>query len=138
MKNILRLILTVFLAVLIVGTVSAIIIKDRPTAQSNGSNVVVRWTTVDETGVEGFQVLRRNGFTGDFATITGSIISPKGNNSTYEFTDSDVFKTSSGLFQYKVRILNGQNPAPETEIVSVSHVSSAARRTWGSIKAMFR
>jgi hypothetical protein len=138
MKNVLRLILTIFLAVLVVGTVSAIIIKDRPTAQSNGSNVVVRWTTVDETGVEGFQVLRRNGFTGEFGIITGSIISPKGNNSTYEFTDSDVFKTSSGLFQYKVRILNGQNPAPETEIVSVSHVSSAAKRTWGSIKAMFR
>ncbi len=138
MKNIARLILTIILAVLIVGTVSAIIIKDRPTAQSNGSNVVVRWTTVDETGVEGFMVLRRTGFAGEFGGISGSIIAPKGNNSTYEFTDSDVFKTSSGLFQYKVRILNGQNPAPETDIVSVSHVSSAVKRTWGSIKAMFR
>jgi len=138
MKNIVRLILTIALAVLIVGTLSAIIIKDRPTAQSNGSNVVVRWTTQDETGVEGFQVLRRNGFTGEFSIISGSVVAPKGNNSTYEFTDSDVFKTSSGLFQYKVRILNGQSPSPETEIVSVSHVSSAAKRTWGSIKAMFR
>jgi hypothetical protein len=138
MKTLVRLILTLMLAVLVVGTVSAIIIKDRPTAQSNGSNVLVRWTSVDETGVEGFQVLRRNGFTGEFSVIGNSIIAPKGNNSTYEFTDSDVFKTSSGLFQYKVRILNGQNPAPETEVVTVSHVSSAAKRTWGSIKAMFR
>jgi hypothetical protein len=138
MKTLIRLIVTLLLAVLVVGTVSAIIIKDRPTAQSNGSNVSIRWTSVDETGVEGFQVLRRNGFTGEFAVIGNSIIPPKGSNSSYEFTDSDVFKATGGLFQYKVRILNGQNPAPETEIVTVSHVSSAAKRTWGSIKAMFR
>ncbi len=138
MKNLVRIILTLVLALVVVGTLSAIIIKDRPTAQSNGSNVSIRWSTVDETGVDGFQVLRRNGLTGDFTVISSSIIAPKGNNSAYEFTDNDVFKTSSGLFQYKVRILNGQSPAPETEIVTVSHVSSAAKRTWGSIKAMFR
>ncbi|MCX6135243.1 MAG: hypothetical protein NTU47_15660 [Ignavibacteriales bacterium] len=138
MKNLVRLIVTLALAVVIVGTLPAIIIKDRPTAQSNGSNVVVRWTTIDETGVEGFQVLRRNGLAGEFALISGSVIAAKGNNSTYDFTDSDVFKSSSGIFQYRVRILNGQNPAPETEIVTVSHVSSASKRTWGSIKAMFR
>jgi hypothetical protein len=138
MKNIVRVIFTLIFAVLVVGTVSAIIIKETPKALSTGANVVVSWKTADEAGVEGFQVLRRNGFSGEFAVVSGSVIAPKGNNSAYEFTDNDVFKTSSGLFQYKVRILNGQNPAPETEIVSVSHVSSAAKRTWGSIKAMFR
>lgn len=146
MKNLLRLILALFLAALIVGTVSAIIIKDRPTAQSVGANVVVQWKTADETGVEGFQVLRREGYSGEFVPISGSIngsgnvliVTPKGNNSTYEFNDGGVFKTSSRLFQYKVRILNGQYPAPETEMVSVSYLSSAAKRTWGSIKAMFR
>ncbi|HTY36855.1 MAG TPA: hypothetical protein VMH23_07075 [Bacteroidota bacterium] len=138
MKNLIRFILTLVLAIVVVGTLSAIIIKDRPTAQSNGSNVTVRWTTLDETGVEGFQVLRRNGYSGDFSVVSGSAITPKGNNSVYEFTDSDVFKATSGLFQYKVRILNGQSPAPETDVVTVSYVSSAAKRTWGSIKAMFR
>jgi hypothetical protein len=138
MKTVARFILPLFLALLIVGTLSAVVIKDRPTAQSNGTNVVVRWSTLDETGVQGFQVLRRTGFTGDFAAINSGIIVPKGNNSTYEFTDGDVFKVTGGLFQYKVRIVNGDNPAPETEIVSVSHVSSTAKRTWGSIKAMFR
>ena len=138
MKTIARLILSVLLAVLVVGTLSAIVIKDRPTAQSNGSSIVVRWATLDETGVQGFQVLRRSGISGDFVPINGTLIVPKGNNSTYEYTDADVFKITSGLFQYKVRIVNGDNPSPETEIVSVSHVSSAPRRTWGSIKAMFR
>jgi len=137
MRNIRRFILLIVIAVLAAGTVLAIVIKDRPTAQSNGSDVVIRWTTVDESGVLKFEVLRRSGWSGDFLVI-GTVDQLRGNNSTYDFTDKSAFKASGGLYQYKVRIVNGQNPAPETEIVSVSHVSSAAKRTWGSIKAMFR
>ena len=137
MKNVARLILPLLLSVLIVGTLSAIVIKDRPTAQSNGSAVVIRWTTVDETGVQKFEILRRSGVSGDFSMI-GTVSQLKGNNSAYEFTDSDVFKSSGGFYQYKIRVIDVQNNASETEAVSVSHVSSAAKRTWGSIKAMFR
>lgn len=137
MTKIARLILPLFLALVVVGTLFAIVIKDRPTAQSNGSDVIVRWTTVDETGVQRFEVLRRSGWEGDFLTI-GTVDQLKGNNSSYEFIDKSAFKSSGGLYQYKVRIINGQNPAPETEIVTVSHMTSAAKRTWGSIKAMFR
>ena len=137
MKNLARFILALLLAVLIVGTLSAIVIKDRPTAQSNGSAVVIRWTTMDETGVQKFEVFRRSGLSGEFSMI-GTVNQLKGNNSAYEFTDSDVFKSAGGLYQYKIRIIDGQNNVSETEAVSVSHVSSAAKRTWGSIKAMFR
>ena len=137
MKNIVRLILPLLLLVLIVGTLSAIVIKDRPTAQSNGSAVVIRWTTLDETGVQKFEVFRRSGLSGEFSMI-GSVNQLKGNNSSYEFSDNDVFKSAGGFYQYKIRIIDGQNNVSETEAVSVSHVSSAAKRTWGSIKAMFR
>jgi len=137
MRNMLRLILPVVIVVLAVGTVFAIVIKERPTAKSNGSDVVIRWTTVDESGVQKFEVLRRSGWTGEFLVI-GTVDQLRGNSSTYEFTDKSAFKADGGLYQYKIRIVNGQNPAPETEVVSVSHVSSAAKRTWGSIKAMFR
>ena len=137
MKNIARIILSLLLAVLIVGTLSAIVIKDRPTAQSNGSAVVIRWTTLDETGVQKFEVFRRSGLSGEFSMI-GTVNQLKGNNSAYEFTDSDVFKSAGDFYQYKIRIIDGQNNVSETEAVSVSHVSSTAKRTWGSIKAMFR
>lgn len=121
----------------VAATAFSIVIKDRPTASSSGSDIVIRWTTVDETGVQKFEILRRAGMAGDFMVI-GTVDQLRGNNSSYEFLDKSVFKTSGGIYQYKVRIVNGQSPAPETEIVSVSHVSSAAKRTWGSIKAMFR
>jgi hypothetical protein len=137
MKHAGRLILLMLAVATVVGTLSAIVIKDRPTAQSNGSDVIIRWTTADEAGVQRFEVVRRSGWTGDFIVI-GVVEQLKGNNSAYEFLDKSAFKSSGGLYQYKVRIINGENPAPETEVVSVSHVSSAAKRTWGSIKAMFR
>jgi len=122
---------------LVFVTAYAVVIKDKPVAYSNGSDIVVRWTTMDETGVQRFDILRRAGTTGDFTNIA-SIDQLKGNNSTYEYVDKSVFKENSGIYQYVVRIINGQNPAPETDPVTVSHVSSAAKRTWGSIKAMFR
>jgi hypothetical protein len=137
MRKLLRLILPIVVVVLAVSTVFAIVIKDRPTAQSNGSDVVIRWTTVDETGVQKFEVLRRSGWSGDFLVI-GTVDQLRGSSSMYEFIDKSAFKADGGLYQYKVRVVNGQSPAPETEVVSVSHVSSAAKRTWGSIKAMFR
>jgi hypothetical protein len=137
MRNLRRLIVLAAVVLLAAGVVSAIVIKDRPTAQSNGSAVIIRWTTADETGVQKFEIFRRSGVSGDFSLI-GTVSQLKGNNSAYEFTDSDVFKSSGGFYQYKIRVIDGQNNASETEAVSVSHVSSAARRTWGSIKAMFR
>ena len=125
------------LVILTFAITFAVVIKDRPIAYSNGSDIIVRWSTVDESGVQRFDILRRTGTTGDFMDLT-SVAQLKGNNSTYEYIDKSVFKTSSGIYQYKIRIINGQNPSPETEIVTVSHVSSTAKRTWGSIKAMFR
>lgn len=137
MKRVPRyLIVSAAIAVLF-ATAYAVVIKDKPVAYSNGSDIVVRWSTVDESGVQRFDVLRRAGTTGDF-TVIASVDQLKGNNSTYEYVDKSVFKVSSGIYQYVIRIINGQNPAPETDPVTVSHVSSAAKRTWGSIKAMFR
>ncbi len=137
MKTITRYSLLLFALALLFVVAYAVVIKDKPVAYSSGGDIVIRWTTVDESGVIKFDVLRRAGTSGDF-TVIGSVDQLKGNNSTYEFVDQSVFKISSGIYQYKIRIINGENPPPETDVVTVSHVSSAAKRTWGSIKAMFR
>ncbi|HTP80541.1 MAG TPA: hypothetical protein VMM57_09075 [Bacteroidota bacterium] len=113
-----------------------VIIKDKPTAYSNGSDIVIHWTSADETGVLRYDILRRAGTTGDFLAIVS--VDRKGDNSTYEYIDRSVFKADSHIYQYIIRIENGENPPPETEPLTVSHLSSAARSTWGSIKAMFR
>lgn len=128
--------LVVVSLVLITSIAVGVIIKDRPVAYSNGSDIILQWATVDESSVQRFEVLRRAGTAGDFVSI--ALVDKKGDNSAYVYEDRSVFKIESGIYQYKIRVITGQTPAPETEIVTVSHVSSTARRTWGSIKAMFR
>jgi hypothetical protein len=137
MRQGLRYSLTTVGLLLLFATAYAIVIKDKPVAYSNGSDIIVRFSSVDEAGVQRFDILRRSGTAGDFSVVA-SIDQLKGNSSTYEYDDKSVFKEESGVYQYKIRVINGQNPPPETDIVTVSHVSSAAKRTWGSIKAMFR
>ncbi len=123
--------------ILVISLVAmAAVIKDRPTASSNGSDIVIRWNTESEAGVQQFIIVRRAGTDGEFIPV--ATLQPKGDRSSYEYVDRSVFKATASIFQYRVRVENGQTPAPETEIVTVSHVSSTARRTWGSIKAMFR
>jgi hypothetical protein len=137
MKSLATIILLLCVSLALVGMVSTIIIKGAPTAQSVAGNVIIRWDTSDETGVLRFEVLRV-GTVGDFALV-GIVDQLKGNNSSYEFVDKSAFKSTDSFYLYKIRIINGQNPAPESEIVRVSHsTSSTAKKTWGSIKAMFR
>ena len=130
-----RSVLLVLLAT-VVSIAFGAIIKDRPTAVSNGSDIYVRWATEDESPVLRFVVVRRAGTVGDFMEIND--VDPKGDYSSYEYVDRSVFRTTGGIFQYRIRVYTGETTYAETEIVTVSHVSSAARRTWGSIKAMFR
>ncbi len=108
-----------------------------PQARSDGNAIVISWSMIDESDVQYYEVLRRYGVDGDF-TVVSPQIQKKGNNSTYEYRDLSVFKTEDGFYSYKVRIVTGAYPAPETPVASVSHLSSTPKRTWGSIKAMFR
>ena len=139
-KAILRITLFILTMFLLVGTVLAVVIRERPKAWSSSGDIILTWTTVDETGVQRFDVLRATWAENRWSdfVVVDTVDQLKGNNSTYEFVDKSVFKTTGKVYGYRVRIINGQMPAPETDIVTVSHTSSAAKRTWGSIKAMFR
>jgi hypothetical protein len=108
-----------------------------PQAHSDGNAIVVSWSMADESDVQYYEVMRKAGQDGDFSVISPQI-RKKGNNSTYEFRDLSVFKTEDGLYYYKIRSVTGQYPVPETAVASAPFVSSTAKRTWGSIKAMFR
>jgi len=106
-------------------------------AEPRESYIVLRWYTLDETGVEKFQVLRREASHGDYALVAE--VPKKGSGSTYEYIDRSVFKSNGRVFQYIVRVLGPGNVVAEERQTSVLYgLSSTARRTWGSIKSMFR
>lgn len=105
-------------------------------ARSNSSVVVVSWTTDEEANVARFEIERRAGTSGDFGYIAS--VDPKG-PSMYEFTDHSAYKSSATLYQYRIKVVFRDGSTPLiVGPVSVIHSVSGVRRTWGSIKAMFR
>ena len=103
-------------------------------AFSNGSGIVVRWISDDEQDVRGYKIERRAGPDGVFMQLTDPYIACKGSGSAYEFVDNTAFRVTDNLYQYRVTTIGNGN----TYYVTVTHNISSVRRTWGSIKAMFR
>jgi len=104
-------------------------------ARSEYGNVKLEWKTADETNLKEFVVERK--------TLHGNYISvgtlyPKGDNSLYSFVDENVFKTTDYLFVYRIKIADTDSKYSYSKEVTVTHNISDVKRTWGSIKAMFR
>jgi hypothetical protein len=133
-------IVIVFLLFLILGfqsvAVADIIRPGSLLARSSGGNVVLNWVSDDETNVLRYEIERRAGTSGDFGYIAS--VDPKG-PSFYEFIDHSAYRASATLYQYRVKVVFSDGSPPQYfGPVSVIHSVSGVRRTWGSIKAMFR
>jgi hypothetical protein len=104
-------------------------------AKSDGANVKVEWTSGDESDVNHYSILRK---TPQTPYIEIATIQPKGDNSYYSYEDQSLYKTKDIIFIYQLKtVFNSKSPIFSKE-VSVSPNISGIKRTWGSIKAMFR
>ncbi|MGA9406538.1 MAG: hypothetical protein WBW71_05320 [Bacteroidota bacterium] len=104
-------------------------------AHSDGNDVTIQWGTTQESLVQEFVVERLGGTETDFVAI-GSV-APKGSNSYYEFVDQTAFKATTSVYQYRIEIV-AQDGTTYSQVVTVAHNVSSVKRTWGSLKAMFR
>jgi hypothetical protein len=139
MKNVATLILPLLLLFLIVGSVDATVIKDKPTASSSNGKVSVSWSTISEANVLRFEVFRAQvmkNVIGDFAKIAS--VDPHGTVEPYMFVDANVFKTTGSVFAYKVRVVFQDGTYSDSEVTTTAVLSSTFKQTWGSIKALFR
>ena len=135
-----RILLYILFVLFISGIVLADVIKAGSVlASSDGNNVTIRWVTENETNVIGFEVLRSTSYAGGFVTI--AYVDPKG-SSVYEFVDNSAFMRTTTIYYYRIKVKysNGESyfPALNEAPITVYHNVSGVRRTWGSIKAMFR
>lgn len=104
--------------------------------RSESDNIKLEWQTSDESNLQKF-VIERKTPQSSFAEIAN--VSPKGSNSYYSFIDQNTYKTNDMVYIYRLKIVDFNNQVSYSAEVTVSHsVSSVAKRTWGSIKAMFR
>ncbi|MGD8777761.1 MAG: hypothetical protein PVH88_02240 [Ignavibacteria bacterium] len=103
--------------------------------ESSNGNIVVKWSTGEETNLSHFVVTRRTP-NSDFGEI--AIISSKGSNSSYEYVDENAYKTSDAVYVYQVLIVDNDGKITKSKELTIAHIVSSVKRTWGSIKALFR
>ncbi|NOY06882.1 MAG: hypothetical protein GXO82_09680 [Chlorobi bacterium] len=108
------------------------------TGRSDGENITLEWKTHQEDNVSAFDIERKAGVNGQFIMLAR--IEPRGSNSHYTYIDKSAFKSAESLYIYRLKILDTDPSAPPSysQEVHVSHSVSSVKRTWGSIKAMFR
>ncbi len=105
-------------------------------ARSDGSNVTIQWGSMDESSVKEFVIERRSGTAGEFISI--AVIAKQGSNSFYEFVDKSAFKSTGSVYQYRIKIISSSGGTEFSNVITISHNVSGVKRTWGSLKAMFR
>jgi hypothetical protein len=125
----------VLLVLSIIGTSLAGAFMEYFHARSEGENVKLEWKTGEESNLKNFIIERK---TQQSAYVELSTISPKGDNSFYTYVDESVYKSSDYVFTYRLRIVDADQKISYSSEVSVSPSISGVKRTWGSIKAMFR
>lgn len=106
-------------------------------ASSDGNSITIRWLSDDESAVARYVLERKAGFNGTFMPLVE--LSAKGNNSSYQYVDDTAFRAMESIYKYQVKVVFSNGSAPVFYgPITVSHKTSDVRRTWGSIKAMFR
>jgi hypothetical protein len=107
-------------------------------ANSNGNNITIRWMSEDEAGVARFEIERKSGVNGQFISLAP--VTLRGDNSVYEYVDDSAFRVfTESIYQYQIKVIFANGSAPVVYgPITVRHDVSTVRRTWGSIKAMFR
>ena len=104
-------------------------------AHSEGDNILLEWKTGDENGLQKFIIQRK---TPQTSYIEIATIQPKGSNSFYSYKDESAYKTQDLLFVYQLVFVDVNGSRSTSNEIRVSSQVSGVKRTWGSIKAMFR
>ncbi len=109
-------------------------------ASQNNESTDLTWTTNgQETAQEEF-ILNRSSSNGSFtylATVPTNINSP----GHYQYEDNQLFKTTDQFYTYQVILVDKSDTknwiSSQKASVVIGNLSGI-KRTWGSIKAMFR
>lgn len=103
--------------------------------RSENNKVILEWKSREEIALKEF-IVERKAVNGDYIPI--ATISPKGNNSYYTFIDETAFKSQGSIYYYRLKLVDFNGAISYSNEISIFHSVSSVKRTWGSIKAMFR
>jgi hypothetical protein len=107
--------------------------------EEQGPNFILTWESEVEESVRSFEVQRRTTFSnGQYVVVQD--YRPHGIRLQYLYKDDQVFKSASDtqdVVEYRLVVVFQSGARQILASKSVNYTSTALRRTWGSIKAMF-
>jgi len=131
MKNILLPILVILFSFTILwGDAEILEFKAEP----EQNKITITWKTGQEINVNMFQIERSTN-NKDFNFLAE--IEPRGNDSEYRYEDDTISRTRS-IYYYRLKIKNSNGSIQLSESLPVIPNISSIKKTWGSIKALFR
>ncbi len=103
-------------------------------AEPENETIVVTWRTGEEVDLQHFEVERSTD--GENFVVIGKVPA-KGSNSDYRFEDTSLSHMKN-VFYYRLKIVDTDGSYEYTDALPVLPKISSIKRTWGTIKALFR
>jgi hypothetical protein len=126
----------VFIVLIIIGTAIAGSRVSDLSVTSEGRDIKIAWEMLDQTGVRHFDVERRAIDQEKFMRINDRPIALD-ESRKYEYIDRSVYKIENAVVFYRIAIVEVNGSVYYSDSIPLGKISSV-RRTWGSIKSMFR
>jgi hypothetical protein len=127
--------LVFFIFILFVSTILAGVYLQSFRGHNLGEDIKIEWETGEETNLSQFMIERKTPES-DFVSIAA--VQPKGSNSYYSYIDESIFKQNDYVFVYRLKIVENNGNYAYSSPITVTLNPSSVKKTWGSIKAMFR
>ncbi len=105
--------------------------------ERDGNTLVITWETELEESVRTYEIFRKAGLDADFVSV--GTVSGHGVNLQYRLVDDQVYKGGNSAFiDYRLEVIYDNGVRQRLAEKKVNYTSTAIRRSWGSIKAMFQ
>ncbi len=105
--------------------------------QTEGRDFVVTWKVDIEEDVREYELLRKTTMSNDqFVKVFTA--RPHGTGKDYLYRDTQVYKSGSEQLDYQLIAVYSSGLREIITTKSINYTSTAVRRTWGSLKALFQ
>ena len=101
--------------------------------RSSGATVQLTWGLLSESGVSEYRLYKKLSQENEYSYLATL---PATGASEYSFVDEDIFKDNTLVINYELRVVKNGNIY--RFYATLSHNTTSAQRTWGSIKSMFQ
>ena len=129
-------IISILVPLLVIGVLFAATDLQYFTARSDSDAILLEWKTGAEDNLNRFEIERSASEPNNFIHI--GTVSAIGNNSYYYYRDEVTMNSSAPLYYYRLKLIDNNGGHVYSNTITVTHIISGVRSTWGSIKAIFR